>query len=210
MITGLTFGLAKRLEVPDDYFTLSQAVSFQHYDLKNYFTALFSFGNGYSNALAYTIALSRNNTYTNPIFPLGGSQFSISAKLTPPFSLFNNIDYANLGNQEEYQLKDANGNIIDENGERVSVSGNDPAVDQSKVDQEKFKWLEFYKIKFKGTWYSRIIDKLVLKTNTEFGFLGTYNNDRGVVPFETLFSWRRWFRKFYLRRKRKYSIKRIS
>ncbi len=184
LITGITFGLAKRLEVPDDYFTLSQSVSFQHYNLKNYFTTLFRFGDGFSNALTYTIGLSRNNTYTNPIFPLGGSQFSITAKFTPPFSLFNNTDYANLGNQEEYQEKDANGNIIDENGERVSESGNDPAIDEAKVDQERFKWLEYYKIKFKGTWYTRIIDKLVLKTSTEFGFLGAYNNDRGIVPFE--------------------------
>ena len=35
-ITGLSVGLAKRLSVPDDYFTLSQALSFQHYNLKNY------------------------------------------------------------------------------------------------------------------------------------------------------------------------------
>ena len=43
--------------------------------------------------------------------------------------------------------------------------------DQAKIDQEKFKWLEFYKIKFNGTWYTRLIDKFVLKTHAEFGFL---------------------------------------
>jgi len=68
-ITGLSVGLAKRLTVPDDYFTLSQAISFQHYNLKNYNTGLFTFGDGFSNNLAYTIGLSRNNTYTDPIYP---------------------------------------------------------------------------------------------------------------------------------------------
>ncbi|MEM9687144.1 MAG: outer membrane protein assembly factor BamA, partial [Bacteroidota bacterium] len=187
LITGITFGLAKRLKVPDDFFTLSQAVSYQHYDLRNYNTGLFTFGDGFSNTLAYTIALTRNNTYTNPIFPLGGSEFSISAKLTPPFSLFNNVDYGDLENQEEYQIKDAQGRLLDDNGNLVSETGNDPAVDRSKVDQERFKWLEFYKIKAKGTWYSRIIEKLVLKTHAEFGFLGAYNNERGLVPFERFF-----------------------
>ena len=34
-ISGITLGLAKRLRVPDDFFQLSQAVSFQYYNLKN-------------------------------------------------------------------------------------------------------------------------------------------------------------------------------
>ena len=82
-ISGLTLGLAKRLKVPDDFFTLSQAIAYQYFDLNNYYTGLFTFGDGQANNLAYTIALSRNNTFTNPIFPIGGSKFTISAKLTP-------------------------------------------------------------------------------------------------------------------------------
>ena len=38
LITGGSIGLAKRLQWPDDYFQLSQAISFQHYNLKNYNT----------------------------------------------------------------------------------------------------------------------------------------------------------------------------
>ena len=171
-ISSITMGLAKRLRVPDDYFTLSQSISFQYYNLKNYFTGLFTFGNGVSNNIAYTIALSRNNTYTNPIFPLGGSSFLISAKFTPPFSLFSDIDFANLGDDPKYQS-------INDQGESVA--------DQAKIDQEKFRWLEYYKVKFNGTWYTRIVDKLVLKTQTDFGFLGAYNNARGDIPFERFF-----------------------
>ena len=172
-ISSLTLGIAKRLRVPDDYFTLSQAISFQYYNLKNYFTGLFTFGNGDSNNIAYTISLSRNNTAVNPIFPTSGSSFIISGKFTPPFSLFSNTDFANLQNLPEYK--------------RLDTTTGELVVDQAKIDQEKFKWLEFYKIKFNGTWYSRIIGKLILKTQADFGFLGTYNEDRGAIPFERFF-----------------------
>ena len=84
---ALAVGLAKRLREPDDYFTLSQAVSYQHYSLKNYNTGLFTFGDGTSNKISYTIGLSRNNLYTDPIYPEGGSNFSVSAELSPPYSL---------------------------------------------------------------------------------------------------------------------------
>ena len=167
-ITGASIGLAKRLRVPDDYFTLSQSLSYQYYNLQNYFTGLFTFGQGKSNNVSYTVALSRNNTFTNPIFPLGGSEFVLSARFSLPYSLWNGVDYGSLGELPEFQ--DSNG---------------DPY--QSKIDQEKYKWLEFYKIKFKGSWYTRLFDKLVLRTHAEFGFLGAYNNDRGVIPFDRFF-----------------------
>ncbi|MDG2108603.1 MAG: outer membrane protein assembly factor BamA [Flavobacteriaceae bacterium] len=167
-ISGLTFGLAKRLRVPDDFFQLSQALSYQYYNLKNYYTGLFTFGDGEANNLAYTASLSRNNTRVNPIFPTGGSTFNVSAKFTPPYSLISGIDYADLENQEEFQ---------DENG--------NPLTD--KIDQERFRWLEFYKIKFNGTWYTRVFDDLILKTQADFGFIGSYNSDRGNIPFERFF-----------------------
>lgn len=167
-ISGLTLGLAKRLRIPDDYFLLSQSISYQYYNLQNYFTGLFTFGDGAANNLAYSVALTRNNTYTNPIFPVGGSTFTISAKLTPPYSLFSGLDYNNLGELEEFQ---------DENGDPI----------QNKIDQEKFRWLEFYKLKFNGTWYTTLIGKLVLKSQADFAFLGAYNKDRGYIPFERFF-----------------------
>ena len=88
-ITGITLGIAKKLNVPDDYFVLSQSFQYQYYDLNNYNTGLFTFGDGSSNNLAYTVGLSRNNTYNDPIYPIGGSNFSVSAKLTFPYSAFN-------------------------------------------------------------------------------------------------------------------------
>lgn len=167
-ISGLTLGLAKRLRVPDDFFQLSQALSYQYYNLQNYYTGLFTFGDGEANNLAYTISLSRNNTRVNPIFPTGGSTFNISAKFTPPYSLISGRDYSDLENQAEFQ---------DESG--------NPLVD--KIDQERFRWLEFYKVKFNGTWYTRVFDDLILKTQADFGFIGAYNSDRGNIPFERFF-----------------------
>ena len=167
-ISGASIGIAKRLRVPDDYFTFSQTLSYQYYNLNNYFTGLFTFGDGRSNNIAYTASLSRNNTFINPVFPVGGSTFELSGKFTLPYSLFNNVDYADLKNQAEYQ-------------------NDDGTPDQPKIDQEKYKWLEFYKVKFKGSWYTKIIGKFVLKTHAEFGFLGAYNNDRGIIPFDRFF-----------------------
>jgi outer membrane protein insertion porin family len=170
-ITGLTVGLSTRLSEPDDYFLLSQAVSYQHYDLSNYNTGLFTFGDGTSNNLSYTIGLSRNNLYSDPIFPTGGSSFSVSAKFSLPYSLFNGVDYAALKDEREgLQLTDP-----------------DDAARIAEIDQERFKWLEFYKIKFKVDWFTALTKKLVLRPSAEFGFLGAYNNDRGVIPFERFF-----------------------
>lgn len=200
-IMTLSVGLAKRLTVPDDFFVLSQSLSYQHYDLNNYNTGLFTFGDGTSRNMAYTIGLTRSNKGVNPIFPTYGSEFSISAKLTPPYSLLNGVNYSTLGDQEEYKLKntvdrlnvpDANGNIV-QIGDYIDTNGNKvpdytlAATNVSKVDQERFKWLEYYKIKFKADWYTKIYGKLVLRTLTEFGFLGAYNQDRGVVPFERFY-----------------------
>ncbi|MDX1461791.1 MAG: POTRA domain-containing protein [Marinirhabdus sp.] len=177
LITGGSVGFAKRLQWPDDYFTFSQALSFQHYNLKNYNTGLFTFGDGFSNNLAYTIGLSRNNTATNPIYPVSGSNFSLTAKLTFPYSAFNGVDYEGLRAErdglEERLLTDINNVDI---RERIA-----------EIDQERFNWLEYYKIKFSGDWYTRLVDKLVLRTRTEFGFLGAYNNARGIPPFERFF-----------------------
>ena len=51
--------------------------------------------------------------------------------------------------------------------------------------------IQFYKIKLKVDWYTKIAgtnqNALVFRTLGEFGFMGAYNNDRGLVPFERFF-----------------------
>lgn len=197
-ITSISAGVSKRLKVPDDYFVLSGSASFQYYDLNNYNTGLFTFGNGSSRNLAYTIGLSRNSKGANPIYPQYGSEFSVSARFTLPYSLFNGVDYANLENDPAYKTK-AEAGYIDPDGANVAAGSylnaegyavtnpDDALVDQAKVDQKKFNWLEYYKIKFKADWYTTLYGKLVLRTLGEFGFMGYYNSDRGLVPFERFY-----------------------
>lgn len=209
-ISSISVGIAKKLTVPDDYFVLSQSVSFQYYDLNNYKTGLFTFGNGASRNLTYTIGLTRNSKGVNPIFPTYGSEFSIVGKFTPPYSLFNGVDYGDLGNQKAYKIR----YTADSDYQTVTTSdGYDPIVgdylketsegsgvyetvhsdwqsasaDRGKVDQKRFNWLEYYKVKFKADWYTRVWNKFVLRTLGEFGYMGAYDKERGIVPFERFY-----------------------
>jgi len=54
-------------------------------------------------------------------------------------------------------------------------------------DEEKYEWIEFYKIVFTGKWYSPVAGKLVLMSNAELGFLGHYNDEIGAPPFERFY-----------------------
>mgnify|MGYP002343969018 FL=1 len=54
-------------------------------------------------------------------------------------------------------------------------------------DQEKYKYIEYYKWKYKSSWYSAFTDKLVLATKIEMGLLGAYSNSLGVAPFERFY-----------------------
>ena len=169
-ITGLSVGLAKRLRVPDDYFQIAHNLSYQHYDLQNYSNfGVFTFKDGRSNSFAYTVSLSRNSSGPNPIYPMSGSSFTISAKLTPPYSLFNGVDY---------------GKLLEERAQAIADNDSDKL---SSVDQKQFRWLEFYKLKFSSAWYTNLYSKFVLKFGADFGYLGAYNSKRGVVPFERFF-----------------------
>ncbi len=168
-ITGATVGLAKRVQWPDDFFTISQSVNYQLYNFNNYNVGLFNFGNGKSNSLAYVLGISRKSSGPNPIFPMSGSSFDIVAKFTLPYSLFNDINYDQLNSEKE-----------------DAIINNDNAALELN-DQIRYKWLEFYKVNFKGDWYQRIWQKLVLRANTEFGFLGAYNEKAGIVPFERFY-----------------------
>jgi outer membrane protein insertion porin family len=176
-ITGISLGLAKRVQWPDDFFTISHSLGYQLYDFRDYNIGLFNFGNGKANSLAYTLGISRNATQGGRIFPRGGSNFEITAKFTPPYSLFSNKDFA--------ALRDRSEELTTKRLTQALTASETAELEDS--DQERFRLLEYYKIKFKGDWYTTLVDKLVLRTNAEFGFLGNYNSDIGDVPFERFF-----------------------
>ncbi len=166
-IIGASIGLGRRLSWPDDYFSLSQNISYQRIDLQNYGYRVGSsndvISDGNLNNLAYTIALSRNSTGPSLIFPSYGSEFTIKAKATFPYSLVNGKDYTE-----------------DEN----------PTNDQRQAYlADKYRWLEYYKLSAKGKWYTSLSsnNKLVLMSNFELGYLGSYNNELGLTPVERYF-----------------------
>lgn len=177
-ITGLTVGMAKRVQWPDDFFTISHSLSYQLYDFRDFNIGLFNFGNGKANSLAYTFGLSRNALLGGRIFPRGGSNFEITAKMTPPYSLLNNKDFAGLKETSEALTEKR------DSGQGLTLA---ESQELERVDGERFRWLEYYKAKFRGDWYTSLVGDLVLRTNAEFGFLGNYNSAVGDVPFERFF-----------------------
>ena len=102
IIDGVSLGLGKRLEWPDDYFSLYGEVSYQRYDLNNYNVYSFLFQNGTSNMLTFTTRLTRFSTSPNLIYPRSGSSFSLSLQFTPPYSIITNKDYTDATDQEKY------------------------------------------------------------------------------------------------------------
>ncbi|MEE4260479.1 MAG: POTRA domain-containing protein [Bacteroidales bacterium] len=55
------------------------------------------------------------------------------------------------------------------------------------IDDEKYKWIEYYKIKVKAYWYFELAEKLVLAARFRFGYLGHYNAELGTTPFERFY-----------------------
>jgi outer membrane protein insertion porin family len=110
--TALSLGYGYRLSYPDDYFTMYHEVSFEHYNLRNmgsyfYFLAD-STGqvNGTFNNLSFKTVVGRSSI-DNPLYSRRGSSFSVSLKLTPPYSWFTDTDYSpanpDMTNNERYK-----------------------------------------------------------------------------------------------------------
>jgi outer membrane protein insertion porin family len=62
-----------------------------------------------------------------------------------------------------------------------------PEKDFSSMStQERFKYLEYFKLKFTGEWYTPLTPdkKLVLMSRFGFGYMGAYNKQKGVNPFD--------------------------
>jgi outer membrane protein insertion porin family len=139
-VNSATVGLGRQLRVPDDYFTLSNSLSYSQYQTQNY-PLLPGFTTGFANNITFNTTLARNSI-DNPTYTRRGSSLSLSVNLTPPYSLLN-PDHPN-NNQ----------------------------------------WIEFHKWMFDASWFTPIVGKLVLNTRAHFGYLGNYNSNRELGPFE--------------------------
>lgn len=154
MQTGVSVGIGTRLKWPDDYFTLYNGLNLIRYTLDNY-KGIFDFGTGGGdfNLIGYNITFGRNST-SNPIYPRYGSEFILSLEVTPPYSIFNSVDY-----EKKY-----------------------PNV--AEREDAMYHWVEFHKWKFKAAIFTEVADKLVIMTRARFGLLGYYNPEIGVTPFQ--------------------------
>lgn len=101
-ITGAGVSFSKRLKWPDDYFIVSHGVSFKHYILNNYSLNSNIFTDGSANDLSYGFTLSRNSL-DSPIYSRSGSEVSLAAYVTPPYSLINGRDYSSATAAEKYK-----------------------------------------------------------------------------------------------------------
>ena len=145
-VTGFSLGLGKRLRVPDDFFTLYQNASFKKYLVDNY--NLGNFDEGIFYNCSYSFVLGRNSV-DQPTFPRKGSNMKLTIQMTPPYSLFDNID--------DYDTPEG---------------------------LETNKWVEYHKWNIGANWFSSIAEKLVLKTDLQYGIIGKYSKEKSLSQFE--------------------------
>ena len=158
---GVSVGWGRRLRWPDDNFSLSAELNYQMYSLKDW--QYFVIADGVCNNINLSLTLGRN-TVDHPYFPRSGSDFSLVTAITPPYSLWDGKDYANLA-KNSYSP-----------GYKDELS-------------DKHKWIEYYKIKFRSRTYTSLTPgkyNLVLMTRADFGILGSYNKNK-KSPFETFY-----------------------
>jgi len=100
-ITGTGVGLGRRKRWPDDYFTAYYEMSYQYYDVMKD-TRFPLFTEGYANDIALKYVLQRSSV-SAPIYPQSGSNFTLTAKATLPYSYFrDDVDYASMTDRERY------------------------------------------------------------------------------------------------------------
>ncbi|HAI76777.1 MAG TPA: outer membrane protein assembly factor BamA [Microscillaceae bacterium] len=101
-VYGVTVSLGRRLKWPDDFFTLTNSVSYLYYDLFNFGNTL-GFSTGTAQNFNFNTTIARNSI-DNPTFPRSGSNISLSLTLTPPYSLFSGKDVSKIPVSERFRL----------------------------------------------------------------------------------------------------------
>lgn len=161
---GVSIGWGKRLNWPDNNFSLSANLSYTRYMLQDW--EYFLITNGNCNNINLTLRLARTSI-DNSVFPRRGSELAFSVSATPPYSSFDGVNYSSLAT--------------------------DPADANYQSDlQKKYRWIEYHKWKFQSKFYTPLNSKaqstkcFVLMTRLDFGLLGYYNKHK-QSPFETFY-----------------------
>ena len=53
--------------------------------------------------------------------------------------------------------------------------------------QDLNTWVEYHKWNFGANWFNSLADKLVLKTNLEYGLIGKYSDNKELTQFERFY-----------------------
>ena len=158
---GVNIGFGKRLSWPDNNFRFNASLGYTRYMMKNW--EYFIIQNGHCNNINLTLSLSRS-MLDSGLFPRSGSQISASVSFTPPYSLWDGVDYEHMATN----YRDANY--------------------QSDMSR-KYKWIEYHKWKFNSRFFTPLGSAqkcFVLMTRFDFGLLGHYSKYK-KSPFETFY-----------------------
>ena len=154
MMFGLSAGYGKRLSWPDDYFQFMATLNYQLYMMKDW--DYFLVQNGNCHNINLELMLQRNSI-DNPLYTRRGSQFMVSVAATPPWSLWDGKDYANMSDQNPNKFK--------------------------LIEYHKWK----FKAKIFSPLAPMTVKRTpVLMTRVEYGFIGSYNKNK-KSPFETFY-----------------------
>ena len=156
--TGATVSWATRLKKPDDFFTFEAALQYQLYEIDHSsYLPIFSYGTGNGVGVAHNLSLNlilSRNSLDQTLYPKHGSSFMLSVAGTLPYSLM------------------------------IPSIKNLDFADPNLSPETRYKFTEFFKVKFFAEWYATIYQNLVFKAAAKFGFLGSYNPKLGLTPFE--------------------------
>lgn len=154
MMVGVSAGYGKRLNWPDDYFQFMATLNYQVYIMHDWDYFLISDGTCHNINLELML---QRNSIDNPLYTRRGSQFSFSVAATPPYSLFDNKDYASMSDRDSEKFK--------------------------LIEYHKWK----FKAKVFTPLAPLTVKRTpVLMSRAEFGFVGSYNKDK-LSPFETFY-----------------------
>lgn len=170
MTLGASVGVGKRMDWPDDYFSMYWELAYRHYTMQDW--DMLEMSAGSANNLSFSTTWSRNSV-DNPYYARRGSKLSLMLQLTPPYSLFKD-------NQKVYSLMDRY-RAGDASEEHRGLTDDE----FQEMQQDLFRWVEYYKTEFKFQSYTPLSSnqKLVLMARAEYGFLGYYDSYRRS-PFE--------------------------
>ena len=154
LVSSASVSIGQRLNWPDDYFSLNTGFTIMQYNIRDYQIGLGKdFSNGSINNLSVSNTLSRNSL-DDFTFPTSGSSLALTLTVTPPYSVFNKINYE------------------------------DPNLETAKRFKwmEYHKWM--FDNTWYATLIPGKKRNLVFAARTHFGFLGSYKSNTGIGPFE--------------------------